>query len=207
MSSLPPTWQQRLREEQPDPSKWNKELTVLMDTSIEARPLTLPTSSKIRLKDTNYVIYRVRRKNGEGGDKTRYMELRAAGYSNVTLDDIENPEDLTAHVSADKTEITEGIDLVWMKAKKEIHYGAMKFHMERALQMTTPRRGTAAESIMRSVPLAVGERDALAASRTTVISEGQVNEYEARANDNNSVRKGTPQWEAIVNEGKEKKGK
>jgi hypothetical protein len=172
--SLPPSWKQRLREEQPDPTKWNRELVVLMDNSIEARPLHLPSSSKVKLKDSSYVIYRVRRKQGPGGDQTRYMELKAAGYSNVTLDDIENPEDLTAHVNADQTEITEGIDLVWMKAKKEIHYGSMKANLVSSLNHTNPPRGNAQEFLMRSTPLSSDERGALASTHTRVMSESEI---------------------------------
>ena len=140
------------------------------------------------------VIYRVRRKNGPNPDSTRYMELRAAGYTPVTIDDLENPQDLTAHVSADKTEITEGIDLIWMKVKKEVHYGAMKFHMKRALDMTNPKRGTSQESIMRSVPFSGGEREALQASGTRVLGE-----EEARA------RRGDPNWGEIVPDSEAKK--
>jgi hypothetical protein len=191
--SIPASWQQRLREEQPDPSKWNKELQVLFDDSIEARPLNLPSSSKVKLKDSSYVIYRVRRKNGPNPDSTRFMELRAAGYEPVTLDDLENPEDLTAHVNADETEITEGVDLVWMKAKKEIHYGAMKAHQLKSLAMTSPQRGTAQESIMRSVPLSPGDQQALGATRTRAVSEEDAG---------NSTRSGVPNFKAIAQKGK-----
>jgi hypothetical protein len=206
MSTLPRSWQTKLREEQPDPSKWNKELTVLMDSSIEARPLHMPTNSDVRLKDSSMVIYRVRRKNGTNGDQTRYMELRAAGYTPVTIDDLENPQDLTAHISADKTEITEGVDLVWMKAKKEIHYGAMKFHNQRALQMTSPERIKAQDSVMRSVPLSPEDRAALYESRSYIPGNEEMEKLESRASQNNSIKKGSPQWNTIAEEAG-KKGK
>lgn len=207
MSVLPPSWQQKLREEQPDPSKHDNELAILLDASIEARPLHLPSNSKVKLKDSSYIIYKVRRKIGPDPDVTRYLELKMAGYSNVTLEDIENPKELTAHINVDKTEITEGQDLIWMKAKKEIHYGAMKFHQQRALQMTSPRKGTAQESLMRSTPLGTSERQALDASHTHVPGADEASRYESRASANNSVQRGTPQWEEIANEAKGKKEK
>jgi hypothetical protein len=168
---LPESWERNLRETQPSRATWSEELKVLLDSSIEARPLQLPGVGQVNIKNTEYAYYWARLKRGNTPDTTRYMQLKAAGYTNATTDDVD-PMVNSVNASADGQEITCGIDLILMKALKKVHYGALKFHHERALQMTNPRSDVAKDRIMRSGNF--GDDAVLAATNSQNLSESEV---------------------------------
>jgi hypothetical protein len=201
MSILPNTLKRKLLEEQPHPEKWSRELEVLLDPKIEARPLSLPGIGQIKPKTSEYVFYWVRRKRGNSPDTTRYMQMRAAGYTNATLDDVD-PQVSAVTTSEDGTEITCGVDLVLMKAKPEIHYGAMKLHWQKAIDMTNPRGRSQEDALMRSQALNDNDRVALNGTRSNMPSESEQDTLMARANEDNSVRRGTPKWDKIAKDAK-----
>lgn len=195
MPSLPPSLNQKLREEQPDRRTWGPELTYLLDSSIEARPLQLPGIGQIRPKNTEYAYYWVRLKRGNNPDHTRYMQMKAAGYSNATLEDVD-PMANSVNASSDGGEITCGVDLILMKAHPSVHYGALKFHQQRAINMTNPRSREANEVMMRSGNFSEQEKSALRATNTE-----NVDDFEGRradANSENALEVGSPKWKEIA---------
>src|SRR5208282_676119 len=147
--SLPPSMRQKLIEEQPNSGAWSSDLKTLLDPKIEARPLQLPNVGQIGIKNTDYDYYWARLKRGAAPDHTRYLQLKAAGYTKATREDVD-PLVNSVTVSDDGEEITCGIDLILMKAHPNVHRGAMKFHQERALNMTNPKGREAQEAMMRS---------------------------------------------------------
>jgi hypothetical protein len=201
MSTLPDSLRRKVAEEQPYSQTWTRELEVLLDPKIEARPLTLPGIGLCKLKDSNFVAYLVRRKKGNNPDYTRYNEMRANGYSNVTPDECEQIAP-SMNVADDNTEITIGVDLVLMKAPKAIHYGALKFHQQRAIDMTNPRKRDAQDALMRSMNY--DEQNVLNSTRTRMTSEAEQDEAAGRAGEDNSVRRGSPKWNQIAKDAREK---
>lgn len=183
-----------------NPSHWPKELAILFDDTIEARPLNLPGVGQIKIKNTEMCYHWVRRPMGPNPDLTRYMQLKTAGFRNATLEDI---DPLVNSVNADATEVTCGQDLILMKAPPAIYYGAIKAHQQRAINMTSPRTPEGRERMMKS--MSYGDQAALNATRTSVVAQGDLDEWAAKATPENSIRQGSPEWEAIV-EGTKKKG-
>jgi hypothetical protein len=199
--SLPPSLTQKLREEQPDRRNWNQELEYLVESSFEARPLQLPGIGQIRPKNTEVAYYWVRLKRGDNPDYTRYLQMKAAGYRNATLEDVD-PLLNAVKPNADGTEITCGVDLILMCAHPSIHYGALKFHQEKAISMTNPRGRTAQDAMMRSGNFNQDDQNALRASNTRS-ADTQV-ESRADANSENALQVGSPKWKEIA---KDKGGK
>jgi hypothetical protein len=183
-----------------NPRSWPKELAILFDDTIQARPLNLPGVGQVEIKNKEFCYHWVRRPMGPNPDLTRYMQLKTAGFRNATLEDV-NP--LVSSVNADETEITCGQDLILMKAPPEIYYGAIKAHQQRAINMTNPRSEEGRRRMMGSMNY--GDQAALSATRTTMPVGDALDTMESKANPGNSVRQGTPKWNAIV-EGTTKKG-
>jgi hypothetical protein len=181
------------------PSTWPKELAILFDDTIEARPLNLPGIGQIKIKNTEMCYHWVRRPMGPNPDLTRYMQLKTAGFRNATLEDVDA---LVSSVNADETEITCGQDLILMKAPPELYYGAIKAHAKRAMDMTNPR-SSVAQAQMRSANY--GDQATLNATRTELLDDTRMADFESRANAGNAVKQGDPQWDAIL-EGSKKKG-
>lgn len=198
-ASMPSSVQDQIRENHPQRAAWPKELAILFDDTIEARPLNLPGIGQISIKNTEMCYHWVRRPMGPNPDLTRYMQLKTAGFRNATLDDVDA---LVNSVSGDQTEVTCGQDLILMCAPPNVYYGAIKAHAQRAIAMTNPRSGVAREQ-MKSMNY--GDQSALNATRTEFVDDKTMADFEGRANPDNSVRQGTPQWDAIV-EGSKKKG-
>jgi hypothetical protein len=184
-----------------NPSHWPKELAILFDDTIQARPLNLPGVGQVEIKNKEFCYRWVRRPMGPNPDLTRYMQLKTAGFRNATIEDV-NP--LVSSVNADSTEITCGQDLILMKAPPEIYYGAIKAHQQRAMNMTNPRSEEGRRRMMGSMNY--GDRAALDATRTFMPQGEELDTMESKANPGNSVRQGSPEWQAIV-DSSEKKGK
>src|ERR1700678_4060566 len=120
-ASMPSSIQEQVRENYPR-GQWPKELAILFDDSIEARPLNLPGVGQLQFKNTEVCYHWVRRPMGPNPDLTRYMQLKTAGFRNATLDDV---DPLVNSVNADGTEVTCGQDLILMCASPAIYYGAI----------------------------------------------------------------------------------
>lgn len=193
---LPKSMLNNLRESQPDRRTWTRQLEVLLNPQFEARPLNLPGDGAFESKhgslkdgcDGTYVYYWARRGRGDRADTTRYMQLKAAGFTNATLEDI---TPLTATVNADGTEVTCGIDAVLMKVKPEIFYGARKFHEQRAINMTSPRTLEGRDMMMKSSDSA--DRRAMQETNSHFLNDTEL--------ENNA----TPEWKNIA--AKEKRSK
>jgi hypothetical protein len=183
-----------------NPKTWPKELAILFDDTIQARPLNLPGVGQIEIKNKEFCYHWVRRPMGPNPDLTRYMQLKTAGFRNATLEDV---DPLVSSISADQTEITCGQDLILMKAPPAIYYGAIKTHQQRAINMTNPRSEEGRRRMMGSMNY--GDQAALNATRTSMPEGDALSTMESKANPGNAVRQGTPEWDAIV-KGAEKKG-
>jgi hypothetical protein len=199
---LPDAVLKRVGEEQPLPQNRTKELNYLLDASFVARPLSIPGIGQIGIKNTEYSYYWVRLKRGNNPDMTRYMQMKAAGYENATIDDVDPKVN---SVAADKNEVTCGVDLILMKAKPEVHYGALKFHQMRAIEMTNPRSTESVTRMMRSLDF--DSQASLQESRTYIPGASEVSERESRATPETAVRQGTPQWKEIAEATQKKGGK
>jgi hypothetical protein len=172
-------------------------MAVLMDPKIEARPLQMPGIMQIRPKDSTVAFHWVRRKGGNSPDSTRYLEMKAAGYTDATLDDCD-PMVNAVNVTDKGTQITCGIDLILMKAPKRVHYAALKEHSLRAIKMTDFRSQEFKNATMKSEDYSgIGE------ARTRFSSE---QEQESAIGSETAVVQGTPQWEAIAEAQKKSKG-
>lgn len=204
MGTLPKSFADKLREEQPHRQSWTPELKALLDPNIEARILALPMKGTFEFKNNEFAYYLCRLKRGNNPDYTRYMALRQAGYQNATLEDVTPIAD---HVEAGDNEIRVGVDLILLKVKPEIHYGLMKGHLARAINMTSPRNPEGLRAIMTSPQFNQNDATALAGSRSYVPSVPEMDQIEGKATPDNSVKAGTPQWEKIVKETKGKESK
>src|SRR5580698_7587878 len=87
MNILPKSWRDKVATEQPNRSAWSEEMAALLDPKIEARPLQMPGIMQIRPKDSTVAFHWVRLKRGNSPDSTRYLEMKAAGYTDATLED------------------------------------------------------------------------------------------------------------------------
>jgi hypothetical protein len=201
MAEISESLQQQISENHPNRAQWPKELAILFDDTIQARPLNLPGVGQVNIKNTEFCYHWVRRPMGPNPDLTRYMQLKTAGFQNATLEDV---DPLVSSVNADSTEITCGQDLILMKAKPDVYYGAIKAHQQRAINMTNPRSVEGRRRLMSS--LAYGDDKVMAATRTGLMDQETIGDFESRATPENTTRQGTPEWNRIV-EGAEKKGK
>jgi hypothetical protein len=184
-----------------DPRRWPKELAILFDDTIQARPLNLPGVGQINIKNKEMCYHWVRRPMGPNPDLTRYMQLKTAGFQNATLEDV---DPLVSSVNADSTEITCGQDLILMKAPPAIYYGAIKAHQQRAINMTNPRTTEGRERMMKS--MGYGDQAALNATRTNLMSPDEQDTFASRATPENSTKQGTPKWDKIVQDAEKSKG-
>src|SRR5271154_263363 len=103
MPEISDSLQQQIAENHPNRAHWPKELAILFDDTIQARPLNLPGIGQVEIKNKEFCYHWVRRPMGPNPDLTRYMQLKTAGFRNATLEDVE-PQ--VNSVNADSTEIT-----------------------------------------------------------------------------------------------------
>jgi hypothetical protein len=191
----------RIAAEREFPLEPTTELNYLLDKSFEARPLTIPGVGQIGIKDTKYAYHWVRLKRGNNPDETRYMQMKAAGYSNATIQDV---DPLVNSVRADCDEVRCGVDLILMKASPSVHYGALKFHQLRALEMTNPRSDESTNRLMKSMDFESAK--AMSDTRTYIPSAAEVSDRQTRA-PGNSITEGSPAWNEIAKEASKKGGK
>jgi hypothetical protein len=205
VATLPSHITQKLREDQPNRATWSDDLVALTDPKIEARPLQLPQVGQICPKNREYDYYWVRLKRGSNPDHTRFNQLRAAGYTKATIDDVD-PLVNSVTASADGQEITCGIDLILMKAHPQVHRGALKYHFQRAIGMTNPRGKEANDAIMKSGAYSSQDDAALRASNTSAITtDAELDARRADPGAENALQVGSPKWDKIANEAKQKK--
>lgn len=199
LASMPDSLRQQVGEAFPT-GKYPKELAILFDDTIEARPLNLPGIGQLSFKNTEVVYHWVRRPMGPNPDLTRYMQLKTAGFRNATLEDV---DPLVNSVNADHTEITCGQDLILMCASPAVYYGAIKSHMLRAIRMTNPKSAESRQVQMKSANY--GDNRALEATRSEYMDEKSIGDFEQRSNSDNTIRQGTPEWDKIVEGAKKKR--
>lgn len=135
---------QRVREEQPVSENWSEDLKILLDPNVRARSLTLPMIGTFVTKNHDYRYRWVHIRRGSNPDSTRYMQLKAYGFSNATAWDAEkNPtgdvEVVVADMGNNFTEIFSG-DRILMKCPRDVYDGLMKQHMLDAIRQTNRAR-------------------------------------------------------------------
>ena len=198
------SWEQ-FKDVQHTPDKYSPELAALLDPNVVARRVSLPLSGQIEIINREYVYYWARRIQGKSADHNNYRQLKMRGYTNATCkpdckDDTGrcacDVHPLIAEIAADGTEITLGSDLILVKARPDVHYGIQKSYLKQALQFVSP------SSQVANLP--PEERSALQATRTYIPGADEQEQISRRATPENSVRRGTPQWEKIAESKKEK---
>jgi hypothetical protein len=119
------------------PSQWNEELRDLLSPSIQARPLHLPESGRIKtVKNKEYVYFLAFDRCGTDARHERVEQLRAAGWEFATTDDVEMA---CADNVRQKNEIRSG-DRRLMKIPVQRWKEIRKSQNLAALEMINPRR-------------------------------------------------------------------
>jgi hypothetical protein len=119
------------------PSQWNDELRDLLNPSIQARPLHLPESGRIKtVKNKEYVYFLAFDRNGSDPRHERVEQLRAAGWDYATTDDVEM---FSSENVKQKNEIRSG-DRRLMKIPIQRWREIRKAQNLAALDMINPRR-------------------------------------------------------------------
>jgi hypothetical protein len=120
-------------------SQWNEELRDLLSPSIEARPLHLPESGRIKtVHNKQFVYYLARDIGGSNPNHDRVEQLRGQGFEFATTDDVE------MYSAADvktKNEIRSG-DRRLMKCPVQRWKEIRKAQNLAALEMINPRRAS-----------------------------------------------------------------
>jgi hypothetical protein len=201
------TWQQ-FKEAGHSPENYSPELAALLDPNIVARRTNLPMANQIQIINREQCYYWARRIQGKSADHNNYRTLRMYGYTNATCKPDCTDESgkcgcdvhpLIAEINADGTEITLGADMVLVKARPDVHFGRQKSYLRQAIDNVSPRNQVS--------NLPPDERGALAATRTYVPGVDEQEQISRRASAQNTVRRGTPQWDAIAKSQKESKEK
>jgi hypothetical protein len=123
------------------PSQWNEELRDLLSPSIQARPLHLPESGRIKtVKNKEYTYYLAFDRCGTDARHERVEQLRAAGWEYATTDDVEM---FSADNVKQKNEIRSG-DRRLMKIPVGRWKEIRKAQNLAALDMINPRRPSSA---------------------------------------------------------------
>lgn len=209
ISKLPKSIQENIRENFREERSWTPELRALLDPNIEARRTSLPNINQIKIINREYVYYWARW-SPKGNDFDNYSKLKYAGFQNATCDPKCTDQDgkckcdvhpLLAEISNDGTKIAIPPDLILVKARPDVYYGRQKTYLKQAINFTNPTpRGDG----MLNSRMNPEERRALDQTSTFVPSVEEMEKISAKATPANSVKQGTPQWDAIVGKGKEK---
>lgn len=104
------------------------EAALLLDKSIIARPLNVPSVSDIKVKNFEY-RYRWVNRDGMGGQI--YQQRRAQGFLNASNEDVEV---LGGDVQTKDGEIRAG-DLILMKIQCDRYDAAIKSNMQQAMRL------------------------------------------------------------------------
>jgi hypothetical protein len=110
----------------------SSEAALLFNKSVVARPLMVPEVCSIRIKNLEY---RYRWVNRGGRNGQIYMQRKAQGFTNATLDDVEV---LGGDASSTGGEIVAG-DVILMKIRADIYDAAIKYNMEKANMLQRSR--------------------------------------------------------------------
>lgn len=94
------------------------------DEPIVAKPLVSPDFTNLKLKNPNIALYWGNRVAGGG---QRYEQLKASGFVNATVNDVEAPEFMVKDGA-----IIFG-DLILLKIAKRDYLGALKYNEEKAV--------------------------------------------------------------------------
>jgi hypothetical protein len=122
------------------PSQWNDELRDLLSPSIQARPLHLPESGRIKtVKNKEFVYYLAFDRCGSNPNHERVENLRGAGWEYATTDDVEMH---CADNVKQQNEIRSG-DRRLMKIPVQRWKEIRKAQNLAALDMINPRRPSA----------------------------------------------------------------
>lgn len=105
---------------------------ILFNRSIVARPLMVPEVCSVKVKNLEY---RYRWVNRDGQNGRVYMQRKAQGFTNATLQDVEL---LGGDVISKDGEIRAG-DLILMKMQADVYDAAMKYNMQKAYAMARTR--------------------------------------------------------------------
>jgi hypothetical protein len=108
------------------------EAAIFFNKGIVARPLMTPEVCSIHVKNLEY-RYRWVNKSGRNG--AIYMQRRAQGFTNATLDDVDV---LGGDATATSAEINAG-DLILMKIQANVYDAAIKYNMEKAMLLSRAR--------------------------------------------------------------------
>ena len=100
-----------------------------LDEAIIARPLQLPDSDNIHLKDKSFEPRWVNFSVGEKESPLRFHQMKAAGFTVVKPDEVEGG--IASSYETIDGKIVNG-DVVLMKVKKEVYHGALKWNWEKA---------------------------------------------------------------------------
>jgi hypothetical protein len=204
ISKLPKSYRENLKESHHTPDQYSPELRALLDPNIVARRVNLPLTNMFEIINREYVYHLARRIMGKSADHNNYKQLLMQGYSNATCkpgcEDTTGKcgcdvHPLVAEATGDGTEITVGTDLVLVKARPDVHYGRQKTYLQKALNMTNPGMAVGA--------LPMEDQAALAGTFTRVPSVEDQERISSRATPENSIRRGTPQWNKIAKTEKE----
>lgn len=108
------------------PRTISREASLLFNKSVVAKPLMRPEICSIKPKNLEYA-YRWVNRDGQGG--RMFMQRKAQGFINATLDDVEI---LGGDAQAKDGEIRAG-DLVLMKIRADIYDAAIKYNMIKSM--------------------------------------------------------------------------
>lgn len=108
------------------PRNISPEAAILFDKSLVAKSLNIPEVASIHVKNTENYYRWVNRLHGNG---SRYMQHRAMGFVNATLDDVDVL--VADNIVCEKNEITSH-DVILMK----IEYGRWASHVKRNMQVS-----------------------------------------------------------------------
>jgi hypothetical protein len=125
-----------IAENSPHESKWSEDLKILLNPSIEAKPLHLPQSGQIRLrKNKDFEYFWALDRGGDKPFHERVDQLRAVGFQFATVEDVEMMIEDTVK---EKNEIRNG-DRRLMKVAKQRWAEIRKSQMMDAIRLTSPR--------------------------------------------------------------------
>lgn len=134
--AIPPEVIKQVQEDMPHSGTWNEELQALLSPSVEAKPLHIPMSGRIRkILNTEYEYYWARDLCGQNPDHSRIEELRAVGFEFATTKDVTMS---TTDTVKGEGEIRSG-DRRLMKIPKERWLEVRKDQLLQSLAMTNPR--------------------------------------------------------------------
>jgi hypothetical protein len=167
-----------LAESSPHESKWSDDLKILLNPSVESKPLHLPMSGQIKLrKNKDFEYFWALDKGGDKPYHERVDQLRAVGFQYATTDDVEM---MIQDTVKEKNEIRNG-DRRLMKVAKQRWAEIRKSQMMDAIRLTSPKEGWRDENrnVMRTENLTPG-------IRTMLTDDAVVADLKNKSNESNT---------------------